>query len=226
MPSIGVVGASGYAGAELLRLAAGHPAIEIAWATGDSQAGSPIASLYPNLVASVGARVFDRYEPTMCDGLDAVVFALPHGTSGELVPDARTRAKVVVDLGADFRLRDASLYPTWYGNEHPAPEQLSDFVYGLPELHRTALAGATAIAVPGCYPTVAILALAPLLRAGLIERGGIIVDAATGASGAGSSRSAASTRTSRRTASSTTATRRRWSRSSMPRCSSRRTSRR
>jgi N-acetyl-gamma-glutamyl-phosphate reductase len=185
MPSIGIVGASGFAGAELLRLAAGHPSIDVAWAAGDSQAGNEIAALYPNLAAVVGADVFDRYEPSMCDGLDAVVFALPHGASGEVVPEARTLAKVVVDLGADFRLKDATLYPAWYGNEHPAPELLADFAYGLPELHRAELAGASAIAVPGCYPTVAILALHPLLRGGLIERTGIIVDAATGVSGAG-----------------------------------------
>ena len=185
MASIGIVGASGFAGAELLRLAAAHPEIDVAWAAGDSQAGSPIAALYPNLAAVVGAEVFDRYEPAMADGLDAVFFALPHGASAAVVPEARTRAKVVLDLGSDFRLKDAGLYPAWYGNEHPAPEQLADFVYGLPELHRSDLAGATAIAVPGCYPTVGILALHPFLSRGLISSTGIVVDAATGVSGAG-----------------------------------------
>jgi N-acetyl-gamma-glutamyl-phosphate reductase len=185
MASIGIVGASGFAGAELLRLAAFHPDVDVAWAAGDSQAGSPIAGLYPNLAAVVGAQTFDRFEPAMADGLDAVFFALPHGASGEVIPDVLNRAKVVLDLGADFRLKDPALYPAWYGNEHPAPDLLADFVYGLPELHRAELAGATTIAVPGCYPTVAILALAPLLRAGLVESTGIVVDAATGVSGAG-----------------------------------------
>jgi N-acetyl-gamma-glutamyl-phosphate reductase len=185
MPSLGVVGASGFAGAELLRLTAAHPEVDIAWATGDTQAGQPIAGLYPNLAAVVGAKVFERYEPAMCDDVDAVVFALPHGASGEVIPEARTRAKVVLDLGADFRLKDASLYPAWYGNEHPAPELLGDFVYGLPELHRADLRSATAIAVPGCYPTVGILALHPFVQAGVIERTGIVVDAATGISGGG-----------------------------------------
>ena len=185
VPSIGIVGASGFAGAELLRLAAAHPAVDVAWATGDSQAGNRITDLYPNLAPVVGTQTFVRYEPAMADGLDAVLFALPHGASGPVVPEARTRAKVVLDLGSDFRLKDAGLYPTWYGNEHPAPEQLGDFVYGLPELHRAELAGATAIAVPGCYPTVAILALHPFLQRGLIESTGIVVDAATGVSGAG-----------------------------------------
>jgi N-acetyl-gamma-glutamyl-phosphate reductase len=183
--TIGIVGASGFAGAELLRLAAGHPAVDVAWATGDSQAGTRIAGLYPNLAAVVGAQVFERYEPAMADGLDAVFFALPHGASGELVPEARTRAKAVFDLGADFRLNDPALYPAWYGADHPAPEVLADFVYGLPELHRDELRGATAVAVPGCYPTVVVLALAPLLRAGAVEPTGIVVNAATGVSGAG-----------------------------------------
>lgn len=185
MPSVGIVGASGFAGAELLRLSAAHPEIDVAWAAGDSQAGSAIAGLYPNLAAVVGAKVFDRYEPAMCDDVDAVVFALPHGASADVLPEARTRTKVVLDLGADFRLKDPALYPAWYGNDHPAPDLLADFVYGLPELHRAELHGATSIAVPGCYPTVAILALHPFLRAGLIEPTGIVVDAATGVSGAG-----------------------------------------
>lgn len=185
MASIGIVGASGFAGAELLRLAASHPEVDVAWAAGESQAGTPIASLYPNLAAVVGAETFDRYEPSMADGLDAVFFALPHGASGAVVPEARTRAKAVFDLGADFRLKDDGLYPTWYGEAHPAPELLADFAYGLPELHRDELRGATAVAVPGCYPTVTVLALAPLLRAGAVEPTGIIVNAATGVSGAG-----------------------------------------
>ena len=185
MPSIGIVGASGFAGAELLRLSAAHPEVDVAWAAGDSQAGNPIAGLYPNLAALVGARTFDRFDVAMCDDVDAVVFALPHGASGAVVPEARTRTKVVLDLGADFRLKDAALYPQWYGNEHPAPDLLADFTYGLPELHRDELRTATAVAVPGCYPTVTILALHPLLRAGLLERTGIVVDAATGVSGAG-----------------------------------------
>jgi N-acetyl-gamma-glutamyl-phosphate reductase len=185
MPGIGVVGASGFAGAELLRLAAAHPEVDVAWATGDSQAGNPISSLYPNLAAVTGAQLFERYEPGMCDDVDAVVFALPHGTSGEVIPEARTRTKVVLDLGADFRLQDPALYPQWYGNEHPAPELLADFVYGLPELHRAELASATSIAVPGCYPTVTVLALHPFVSKGVVESTGIVVDAATGVSGAG-----------------------------------------
>jgi N-acetyl-gamma-glutamyl-phosphate reductase len=186
MATIGIVGASGYGGAELIRLAASHPELELAWAAGDSQAGQPITSLYPNLAALVGDQRFEAYEPSMADGLDAVVFALPHGVSGSMAPEARTRAKVVLDLAADFRLKDPSLYPQWYGDAHPVPEQLAEWTYGLPENgHRDAIRTSRAIAVAGCYPTVAVLALAPFVRAGAIETTGIIVDAATGVSGAG-----------------------------------------
>ena len=185
MAKVGIVGASGYAGAELLRLCAAHPELELAWATGDSQAGTPVASLYPSLAAVTGDLVFDRFEPGMVDGTDAVFLALPHGASGRLMAELHARAGVVLDLGADFRLHDASLYPAWYGEEHPAPELLGEFAYGLPELFRDGLVGARRIAVPGCYPTSAALALAPLLRSGLVESTGIIVDAASGVSGAG-----------------------------------------
>jgi N-acetyl-gamma-glutamyl-phosphate reductase len=185
MATVGIIGASGYAGAELLRLCAGHPGLEVAWATGDSQAGQPVAALYPNLAVALPGMVFDRFDPAMADGLDAVFLALPHGASQALVPDLRKRASVVLDLSADFRLKDAGLYPTWYGEDHAAPELLAEFAYGLPELFRADLVGATAVAVPGCYPTAAALALAPFVRAGLVEPAAMVVDAASGVSGAG-----------------------------------------
>jgi N-acetyl-gamma-glutamyl-phosphate reductase len=185
MHRIGIIGASGYAGAELLRLAAGHPGLEVAWATGASQAGTRVADLYPNLAALLPDLTFASYEPALADDLDLVFLALPHGQSQALVPDLRKRARAVVDLAADFRLRDPALYPQWYGEEHTAPELLAEFAYGLPELFREGLRGSTAVAVPGCYPTAAALALAPLVRAGLIETTGIVVDAASGVSGAG-----------------------------------------
>jgi N-acetyl-gamma-glutamyl-phosphate reductase len=185
MKTVGIIGASGYAGAELLRLCAGHPGIKVAWATGDRQAGAPIASLYPNLRAVVGDQRFETWEPAMADGLDAVFLCLPHGASSELMPALQARVPLVVDLAADFRLKSPEAYPTWYGEAHPHPELLADFVYGLPELFRDQLPGATGVAAPGCYPTTAILALAPLLQAGLVEPTGIVVDAASGVSGAG-----------------------------------------
>ena len=179
------MGASGYAGAELLRLCLGHPELEVAWATADTQAGAFVAALYPNLAAAAPGMVFSAFDPASADGLDVVFLALPHGHSARLVPDLLSRAKVVVDLAADFRLRDPAVYEQWYGEAHEAPSLLDDFVYGLPELFRPDLAGASAVAVPGCYPTAAALALAPLVRAGAIESSGIVVDAASGVSGAG-----------------------------------------
>jgi N-acetyl-gamma-glutamyl-phosphate reductase len=185
MPTVGILGASGFAGAELLRLCFGHPDLEVAWATGDRQAGSPIGSVYPSLAAAVADRLFAEWQPTLLDDVDAVFCALPHGASGGLMPELMGRTKVVVDLAADFRLKDPASYPRWYHEEHPHPELLERFAYGLPELYRPDLVGASAIAAPGCYPTAAALALTPLLRAGLVEPTGVIVDAASGVSGAG-----------------------------------------
>lgn len=185
MAKVGIVGASGYTGAELLRLLAGHPDLDVALATGASQAGEAIAGLYPNLVGAYGDRTFDAWDPDTVDGLDLVFCALPHGASQGVVPNLRDRVGVVVDLAADFRLADADLYPEWYDEAHTVPELLAQAVYGLPELFRSDLVGATLIAGPGCYPTAAALALAPLLRAGLVEPTGIVVDAVSGVSGAG-----------------------------------------
>lgn len=182
---MGIIGASGYTGVELLRLCARHPELSVRLATGDSQAGTRVADLYPSLAAHHRDLVFEPYDPAKVDGLDLVFLGLPHGASQQLVPELRTRVKHVVDLAADFRLKDASLYPAWYGEEHNQPEQLDEFVYGLPELFRPTLHGAKAIAVPGCYPTATALALAPLVRTGTVEPTGIIVDAASGVSGAG-----------------------------------------
>ena len=182
---VGIVGASGYAGAELLRLVVGHPELRLAFATGDSQAGSPIADLYPNLAPALGDQRFDAWTPELADGLDLVFLALPHGASQHLVPLLEGRVPKVVDLAADFRLKDASLYPTWYGEEHACPEWLERFAFGLPELFRKDLVGATHVAAPGCYVTSAALPLTPLVRGGLIEAAGIVVDAASGVSGAG-----------------------------------------
>jgi N-acetyl-gamma-glutamyl-phosphate reductase len=184
---VGIIGASGFTGAELLRLLAGHDAFDVVLATGDSQAGTAVADLYPSLAAAYGDLTFAPYVDGLADehGLDLAFCGLPHGTSQEIVPGLLDGNRVVVDLGADFRLDDPSLYPTWYGAEHTAPHLLTDAVYGLPELFREDLVGAHLIATPGCYVTTATLALAPLLRAGLVETSGIVVDAASGVSGAG-----------------------------------------
>jgi len=182
---VGIIGASGFTGAELLRLLASHPGFELAFATGDTQAGTGVAELYPSLAAAHPTTRFAAWDPALLDGVDLVFCALPHGASQAIVPGLLAAGVRVVDLAADFRLRDPDLYPRWYGEAHTAPDLLARFAYGLPELFREPLRGARAVAVPGCYPTAASLALAPFVRAGLVEPAGMIVDAASGVSGAG-----------------------------------------
>ncbi len=183
--SVGIVGASGYTGTELLRLCAGHPNLEVVVATGESMAAERVRDLYPNLAAVYGDLRYKPYDVDDFVGLDAVFLGLPHGTSQPIVKELYGRVGVVVDLGADFRLKDASLYPKWYGAEHACPELIDEFAYGLPELFRKDIIGSKGIAVPGCYPTAGSLPLAPFVRQGLVETHGIIVDAASGVSGAG-----------------------------------------
>ena len=185
MVSVGIIGASGFTGAELLRLIAAHPDLDVRIATGDSQAGSRAADLYPSLAAAYPSLVYRTYDPAEVAGLDVVFLGLPHGASQAIVPELIGQVGHLVDLAADFRLQDAGLYPQWYGEAHTAPELLPHFAYGLPELFRPAILAATHVATPGCYPTAAALALAPLTRAGVIDPQGIIVDAASGVSGAG-----------------------------------------
>jgi N-acetyl-gamma-glutamyl-phosphate reductase len=182
---VGIAGASGYTGAELLRLLSGHPQFEVGVATAHSHAGLPVGGHTPSLQAAYPGLVYEDTELGVLDGLDLVFCALPHGESQKFVPELHPRVGCIVDLAADFRLKDPALYPQWYGDEHAAPELLADAVFGLPELFRDDLAGATLVAAAGCYPTSAGLALAPLLRRGLVQPTGIIVDAASGVSGAG-----------------------------------------
>lgn len=185
MAKVGIIGGSGYTGAELLRLLSQHPELDVVHVTGDSAAGTAVADLYPSLAAGYGSLAFEPYDPAGVSGLDLVFLALPHGHSQRIVPELVGTVGHLVDLAADFRLKDAALYPQWYGEEHASPELLERFAYGLPELHRDELRGAELVAVPGCYPTAASLPLAPLVRAGVVEADGIIVDAASGVSGAG-----------------------------------------
>lgn len=182
---VGIVGASGFTGAELLRLCAGHPAFDVRVATARSQAGRAVADLYPSLSAAYGTTTLVEHTVDALDGLELVFLCLPHGESQQMVPDLADRVGIVVDLAADFRLADPEQYRRWYGKPHSCPELLESFVYGLPELNRPLLHGATRIAAPGCYPTAASLALAPFVRSGLVQPGGIVVDAASGVSGAG-----------------------------------------
>lgn len=185
MTRVGIIGASGYTGAELLRLCAQHPDFEVAYATGDTQAGVRAASLYPSLAARYPDLVFEAFDPARADGLDVVFLGLPHEASMALAPQLVGSVGCIVDLSAAYRLKDASLYPGWYGFEHDQPAMLAEAVYGLPELHRAALNGARLVATPGCHVTAATLALAPLVRAGLVHTSGIVVNSITGISGAG-----------------------------------------
>jgi N-acetyl-gamma-glutamyl-phosphate reductase len=178
---VAIVGASGYAGGELLRLLARHPSVEIASVHARERDGLPVASEHPHL-APLGLAFSDG-EP---GDVDVAFLALPHGASAPLAARLLERDVTVVDIGADFRLRDADAYATWYGGVHPAPELLNRAVYGLTEWSRERLAGATLIANPGCYPTASLLALVPFARCGAIA-GEVIIDAKSGISGAGRS---------------------------------------
>jgi N-acetyl-gamma-glutamyl-phosphate reductase len=182
---VGIVGATGYGGGELVRLLSRHPSVRLVGLQARDRDGEPIGTTHPHLAAT-GHSIADG----LPDELDAVFLALPHGTAVELVPGLVERGVAVIDLGPDFRLRSAADYPRWYGFEHPRPDLLALAVYGLPELHRASLAALREapiriVASPGCYATAAILALAPLARAGLIDD--VVVDAKSGVSGAGRS---------------------------------------
>lgn len=182
---VGVIGASGFTGTELLRLIDGHDQLKLVFATGSSKAGSKVADLYPSLAAAYPDLSYIDVADVDLDSVDLAFIGLPHGKSQDLMRDLRGKVAHIVDLAADFRLHDASLYPTWYGEEHKAPELLAEFVYGMPELFRDKLGGAELIAAPGCNVTTAALSLAPLVSAGLVEPTGIIVNVLAGVSGAG-----------------------------------------
>ena len=185
MRSVAIIGASGFTGAELLRICAQHPQLEVICATGESQAGVRAADLYPGLAAAYPDLVFETFDETRLDGVDVAFLGLPHEASMALAPQLTERVGCVVDLSAAYRLKDADRYPEYCGFEHDQPELLAAAVYGLPELHRDELPGASLIATPGCYVTAATLAVRPLVDAGVIETAGVIVDAASGVTGAG-----------------------------------------
>jgi N-acetyl-gamma-glutamyl-phosphate reductase len=179
---IGIVGATGYVGAELIRLLSLHPNVEIVGLAGRDRHDEPIGTTHAHLAGT------DLVVGTELPDADAVFLALPHGTAAGLVGGFVESGTAVIDLGPDFRLRDAADYPRWYGFEHPRPDLLEAAVYGCPELHRAELAALVdapiaIVGSPGCYPTATLLALAPLVRAGLIAD--LVVDAKSGVSGAG-----------------------------------------
>jgi N-acetyl-gamma-glutamyl-phosphate reductase len=180
---VGVLGASGYTGGELLRLLARHDGLSIGLLTADRRAGQALGAVFPHL-DGLGAPDLIKLGDAGWDGLDAVFCCLPHGTTQEVIAALPSHLKVV-DLSADFRLSDAETYATWYGHAHRAVDLQEDAVYGLTELARDAVRQARLVANPGCYPTAAQLPLAPLLEAGLIDAEDIIIDAKSGVSGAG-----------------------------------------
>ena len=185
MLKVAIVGASGYTGVELIRLLSNHPEVEITAVTSEQSAGKKISSVFPSLT-----NIFDKtLEPLDADLIakkaDLIFTALPHQKAMEVVPHFLKAGKKVIDLSADFRIKDASVFEAWYG-VHKAPEYLKEAVYGLPELHREEIKKSQLVANPGCYPTSAILALAPVMR-NYIDLSTIIIDSKSGVSGAGRS---------------------------------------
>lgn len=187
---VAIVGGSGYTAGELLRILLFHPEVEIAQVASGSHAGQFVYSTHPNLRGVTTLRYCRPDDLTTCDLL---FLCLPHGRSAQDIERYRELAPRVIDLSADFRLRSPELYTRWYGSEHPAPEILSDAVYGLPELHREQLRSANLVSGTGCMATAAILGLAPLYRAGLVEQKmPLVVEAKIGSSAAGAAPGASS----------------------------------
>jgi N-acetyl-gamma-glutamyl-phosphate reductase len=186
MVDVAVVGAAGYTGIELVRLVLGHPRLNLVCATSGNDAGRRIASLYPALEGATDLVFTAPDVETIGAMADVVFLAVPHTAAMAMVPALLAANTIVIDLSADFRLRDAEVYSAWYGVPHVAPELLAGAVFGLPELDRVELPGARLVACPGCYPTATVLAAYPAIKAGLVTPGSrVIVDAKSGVSGAG-----------------------------------------
>jgi N-acetyl-gamma-glutamyl-phosphate reductase len=181
---VGIVGGTGYTGVELLRLLASHPSTELVAITSRSEKGKPVSALFPNLRGIVDMPFT---EPTVANlkDCDVVFFATPHGVAQNLVPEILAAGIRVVDLSADFRIRDIDIWEKWYAQKHAAPQLVSQAVYGLPEFNRDEIADANLVACAGCYPTSVQLGLKPLLEAGAIDVSDIIANSASGVSGAG-----------------------------------------
>jgi N-acetyl-gamma-glutamyl-phosphate reductase len=180
----GIVGGTGYTGVELLRILTCHPEVELVVITSRAEAGKPVAELFPNLRGHIGLA-FSEPDPVQLKALDLVFFATPNGTAMTMVPELLAADVRVIDLAADFRLKDAGEWQQWYGLEHSCPEVLANAVYGLPEMNRDAIRDAQVVANPGCYPTAVQLGFLPLLESGCVESNSLIADAKSGVSGAG-----------------------------------------
>ena len=179
-----IVGGTGYTGVELLRLLAGHPQVEVTAITSRAEAGTPVSELFPSLRGHYDLK-FCAPDIEQLSACDVVFFATPHGVAQAQVPELINRGVRVIDLSADFRLKDIPTWEQWYGQKHACPDLAARAVYGLPEVNRAQIADAQLLACPGCYPTAIQLGFAPLLEAGLVEAGSLIANAASGASGAG-----------------------------------------
>jgi len=181
---VAVLGATGYVGAELLRVLSRHPGITLAFVSSEQYRGKRASDVYPALLGYADL-VLEAPDPAAAAAKADVVFtALPHGASAPIVAALRRLGKVVIDQSADFRLRDVADYAKWYGHHHVAPELIREAVYGIPEIYREPMASTKLVAVPGCYPTCALLGLVPLVRAGLV-RDPVVIDAKSGTTGAG-----------------------------------------
>ncbi|MES2206427.1 MAG: N-acetyl-gamma-glutamyl-phosphate reductase [Pseudomonadota bacterium] len=181
---VGIVGGTGYTGVELLRILAQHPHVNLKAITSRQEAGMPVSRLFPSLRGAVDLA-FSSPDEAMLSSCDVVFFATPNGVAMKQVPSLLEAGVKVIDLAADFRLKDAAEWERWYGMPHACPELLSEAVYGLPEINREAVRGARLVANPGCYPTAVQLGFLPLLEAGLIDPSHLIADAKSGVSGAG-----------------------------------------
>ena len=185
MLKVAVAGASGYMGAELLRLLSVHPKVRVTAVTSERLSGERLDAVFPHL-RGLSDLSFQELDPArLAEATDLVFLALPHMESQRAVPVLRRHGRKVIDLSADYRLREASLYATWYKAAHIDLEGLREVVYGLPELHRKEIAGASLVASPGCYPMGAVLAIAPLLARGWGRPDGIVIDGKSGVTGAG-----------------------------------------
>ena len=187
--TVAIVGGSGYAGGEFLRLALNHPNLKVTQVTSERSAGLPVTMVHPNLRSRSNLKFTKMAE---LQDADIVVLALPHGSAAKRIAEFEARGRVIVDLSADFRLKDPEVYRATYGEDHPAPDKLGEWVYGNPELHRAELRGATRIACAGCFATSVILALYPLLKLGVLLPKDIIATGLVGSSAAGASSSDAS----------------------------------
>lgn len=184
MIKVGIVGGTGYTGVELLRFLVNHPEVQLHAVTSRAEAGTPVADIFPNLRGYVDITFTDPSQDTLNE-CDVVFFATPNGTAMQTTPQLLEAGVKVIDLSADFRIKEIAVWEKWYGMTHACPDLVAEAIYGLPEINRAAIAKARLIACPGCYPTAVQLGLLPLLQADVIETTPLIADAKSGVSGAG-----------------------------------------